>query len=146
MYNKDDLSSDDCKSVAPQSQTDNKAYFITYSSNDRVRFNNQAHKVCINSDDVSSFAASHNVSARKSGRLRAKDRNQRPFVKKTFCHKPTSYSEPRISEVTHAPTRLILSQIYERPFHIISQHPSVHSAYDASSIGCVIWRQFRRSN
>ena len=33
---KDNLSSDDGKSVVPQSQTDNKANCVTYSSNDRV--------------------------------------------------------------------------------------------------------------
>ena len=32
----DDLSSDDGKSVAPQSQTGNKVNCVTYSSNDRV--------------------------------------------------------------------------------------------------------------
>ena len=57
----DDLSSDDGKSVAPQSQTGNKANCVTYSSNDRVRFNDQTHKVCINSDVVTSFAASYSL-------------------------------------------------------------------------------------
>ena len=127
----DDLSSDDGKPVAPQFQTGNKANCVTYSSNDRVRFNDQTFKVCINSDVVTSFAASHTVSASEFGRLKANDRNQGPFVKETSCHKLASYSGPRISEVTHAPTQPIPSQIYERPFQVSRQHPSVHSAYDA---------------
>ena len=72
----------------------------------RVRFNDQIFKVCINSDVVTSFAASHTVSASEFGRLKANDRNQGPFVKETSCHKLASYSGPRISEVTHAPLNL----------------------------------------
>ena len=127
----DDLSSDDGKSVASQSQTGNKVICVTYSSNDRVRFNDQTYKVCINSDVVTSFAASHTVFASEFGRLKENDRNQRPFAKETFGHKPASYSVPRICEVTHALTQPIPSQIYERPFQVSSQHPSVHGAYDA---------------
>ena len=127
----DDLSSDDGKSVAPQSQTGNKANCVTYSSNDRVRFNDQTYKVCIYSDVVTSFAASHTISASKFSRLKANDKNQRPFVKETSCDKPASYSGPRIYEVTHAPIQPIPSQIYERLFQVSSQYPSVHSAYDA---------------
>ena len=127
----DDLSSDDGKPVAPQFQTGTKANCVTYSSNDRVRFNDQTFKVCINSDVVTSFAASHTVSASEFGRLKANDRNQGPFVKETSCHKLASYCGPRISEVTHPPTQPIPSQIYERSFQVSRQHPSVHSAYDA---------------
>ena len=116
MDTEDDLFSDDGKFVAPQSQTDNKAFCVTYSSNDQARFDDQTYKVCINSDVVTSFTASHTDPASEFGRLRAKNRNQEPFIKETFCHKPASYPDPRISEVAHAPTLPILSQIDKRPF------------------------------
>ena len=125
----DDLSSDDGKSVAPQSQTGNKINCVTYSSNDRVRFNDQTYKVCINSDVVTSFAASHTVSASEFGRLKENDRNQRPFAKETFGHKPASYSVPRISEVTHAPTQSIPSKIYERPFQVSTGCPKINETH-----------------
>ena len=63
MDAKDDLSSDDGKSVAPKSQTDNKANCVTYSTNDQVRFNDQTCKVRINFHVVTSFAAPHTIPA-----------------------------------------------------------------------------------